>query len=92
MTRSISEGEPRSRRALYNLSRLGESTVKLCHFYLAEPDARAEVPWQSHGAGSTVLYETNGNRCGVYSLPEGGSSGFEARQHVPVGPYDRQDR
>lgn len=52
---------------------------KLCHFYLTEFDARAEVPWQSHGAGSTVLHETNGNRCCVYSLSESCPSGFEAR-------------
>lgn len=57
-----------------------------------ELDARAEVPWQSHGTGSALLHEANGDRRGVHPLSESRPSGSEAGQHVPVGSDDRQDR
>lgn len=57
-----------------------------------ELDARAEVPWQSHGTGSTLLHEANGDRRRVHPLAESCSPGSEAGQHVPIGPDDRQDR
>lgn len=57
-----------------------------------EFDARAEVPWQSHGTGSTLLHEANGDRRRVHPLTESCSPGPETRQHVPIGPDDRQDR
>lgn len=60
--------------------------------FLSEPDARAEVPWQSHGTGSALLHEANGDRRRVHTLAEGCSSGPKTGQHVPVGPDDRQDR
>lgn len=59
---------------------------------LSELDARAEVPWQSHGTGSAVLHEANGDRRRVYPLSESRSPGPQAGQHVPVGQNDRQDR
>jgi len=57
-----------------------------------ESDARAEVPRQSHGAGSALLHEANGDRRRVHPLAESRSPGSEAGQHVPVGSDDRQDR
>lgn len=59
---------------------------------LPELDARAEVPWQSHGTGSTLLHEANGDRRRVHPLAESRAPGSEARQYVPIGPDDRQDR
>lgn len=56
-----------------------------------ELDARAEVPWQSHGTGSALLHEANGDWRRVHPLAESRSPGSEAGQHVPVGSDDRQD-
>lgn len=58
---------------------------------LLELDARAEVPWQSHGTGSALLHEANGDRRRVHPLAESRSPGPEAGQHVPIRPDDRQD-
>jgi len=60
--------------------------------YPSELDARAEVPRQSHGAGSALLHEANGDRRRVHPLAESRPPGPEAGQHVPVGSDDRQDR
>lgn len=59
---------------------------------LSELDACAEVPWQSHGTGSALLHEANGDRRRIHPLSESRSPGFETGQHVPVGADDRQDR
>lgn len=58
----------------------------------AESDARAQVSWQSHGTGSSVLHEANGNRCGLHSLAKSRTPRSQAWQHVSVGRYGRKDR